>query len=93
MLNQLADDVEELLAELGDPHSPEVRELRERVEDTLAAARRAVARRDPRATARLGQFAGSVDAYITHYPRLAFATGALFGGVIGYIAGVVGRKD
>jgi ElaB/YqjD/DUF883 family membrane-anchored ribosome-binding protein len=89
--SKLAADVEELLDELKDENGPEVQELRNRVEDALDAARRAIARHDNHAGARIARYASSVDGYITGYPRLAFLSGALIFGTIGYLAGATAR--
>jgi len=90
-ITRLAGDVEELLDELTDEHGPEVQELRNRVEDTLDAAKRAIARQRNKPSVRIGRYAGLVNGYITGYPRLAFLTGALIFGTIGYLAGATAR--
>jgi ElaB/YqjD/DUF883 family membrane-anchored ribosome-binding protein len=89
---KLADEVEELLGELKDAQGPEVRELRNRVEDALTAAKRTIGQQSSKASARIARYAGSVDEYINDYPRLAFITGALIFGAIGYLAGSTARK-
>jgi ElaB/YqjD/DUF883 family membrane-anchored ribosome-binding protein len=91
IFTKLADDVEELLGELKDENGPEVEELRNRVEDALEAARRAVARQNNHPGARIARYASSVDGYINDYPRLAFLSGALIFGTIGYLAGATAR--
>ena len=88
-LDSLIHDVEELIATLGNGQSPEVRELRRRVEDTLDSLE---AQRTS-ATQRIRRYAASVDRYITDYPRLGFATGLMVGGLIVYIAGMLSPKD
>jgi ElaB/YqjD/DUF883 family membrane-anchored ribosome-binding protein len=88
---KLANDVEELLDELKDEHGPEVQELRIRVEDALEAAKRAIARESNHTGARIRRYASSVDGYIIGYPRLAFLSGAVIFGTIGYLAGATGR--
>src|ERR1700687_4585594 len=89
---KLANQVEELLGELEDTYNPEVQELRGRVEDTLTAAKRAIGQQSKKASARISQYAGSVNEYINDYPRLAFITGALIFGTIGYLAGITTRE-
>src|ERR1700694_2928945 len=89
--SKLANRVEELLGELEDTYNPEVQELRGRVEDTLTAAKRAIGQQSRKAGARISQYAGSVNEYISDYPRLAFITGALIFGTLGYLAGVTNR--
>lgn len=92
-LNSLINDVEELLAELQDEHAPEVQELRDRVEDSIVAARRVIRQQGKSVTARVGHYAKSADRYITDYPRLAFLSGAVIFGAIGYLAGLGGRAE
>jgi ElaB/YqjD/DUF883 family membrane-anchored ribosome-binding protein len=91
-LNRLVNDVQELLVELSDEHSPQIEELRRRVEETIDSAKRAIASRRVGAMARIGRYAGSVDGYITGFPRLGFLTGILLGGTIVYIAGSAHSK-
>ena len=91
-LNRLVNDVEELLSELKDEHGPEVQELRHRVEDALAPAKRAIDQHGHNAAARIGRYASTVDGYINDYPRVAFLTGACIFGTIGYLAGTMSRE-
>jgi ElaB/YqjD/DUF883 family membrane-anchored ribosome-binding protein len=88
-LDSLIQDVEELIATLGNGQSPEVRELRSRVQDALDSLE---AQRQS-ATRRIRRYAASVDRYITGYPRLGFATGVIVGGLIVYVAGLLSPKD
>lgn len=88
---KLANDVEELLDELKDENGPEVQALRHQVEYALEAARRAIARQNEHAGARIARYASSVDGYINDYPRLAFLSGAVIFGTIGYLAGATAR--
>lgn len=92
-VDQLVNDVEDLLTALSHAESPEIKALCEQVEAATAAAKRAIAKQGKSATARLAQYAGSVDGYITQYPRLGFVTGALIGGVIGYVAGLASSGE
>jgi hypothetical protein len=84
-LNELINDVEELLAELSDGHSPQIDELCNRIKDTIGSVRPAVAR--------VRRYAGAVDDYITGYPRLGFLTGLLLGGVIVHVAAHIRPKN
>jgi ElaB/YqjD/DUF883 family membrane-anchored ribosome-binding protein len=88
-LDSLIRDVEELIATLADDQSPQVRELRRRVQqavDSLEAQRES-------ATRQFRRYAASVDRYITGYPRLGFATGIVVGGLIVYMAGLFRPKN
>jgi len=88
-LDSLIQDVEELIATLGNAQSPEVRELRRRVQDALDS----LETQRKSATRRIRRYAASVDRYITGYPRLGFATGVMVGGLIVYMAGLLSPKD
>lgn len=88
---KLATEVEELLGELNEEHSPEVQELRRRVEGTLEAVKRGTVRQSNKASARIGRYASSIDGYIHDYPRLAFITAAIVFGTIGYVKGATLR--
>ena len=91
-LSKLVSDVEELLSELKDEHGPEVQELRHRVEDALAPAKRAIYQQSDNATARIGRYASTVDGYVNDYPRAAFLTGACIFGTLGYLVGTMARE-
>jgi ElaB/YqjD/DUF883 family membrane-anchored ribosome-binding protein len=91
-LKKLVHDVEELLAELSDKHGPEMDELRNRVAQTIDSAKRAIASQRTGVVARIGHYAGSVDDYITGFPRLGFLTGVLIGGMIVYVRGLTSSK-
>ena len=91
-LKSLMNDVEELLSELQDNQGPEVQALRDRVEDSIDAARRAIGQQSGNASARVRHYAATVDHYINDYPRLAFLSGAIIFGAIGYLAGTMGRS-
>jgi ElaB/YqjD/DUF883 family membrane-anchored ribosome-binding protein len=88
-LDSLIQDVGELIARLGDDQPPHVRELRRRVQDAVDVLE---AQRSS-ATRRIRRYAASVDRYITGYPRLGFATGVIFGGLIVYVTGLISPKD
>jgi ElaB/YqjD/DUF883 family membrane-anchored ribosome-binding protein len=88
-IDSLIQDVEELMASLADDQSPQVLELKHRVQDavdSLEEGRKSAARR-------IRRYAASVDRYITGYPRLGFATGVVVGGLIVYAAGLFSRRD
>jgi ElaB/YqjD/DUF883 family membrane-anchored ribosome-binding protein len=91
-LNKLVNDVEELLAELSDVHDPQMDELRMRFAQTICSAKRAIASQRTSVVARIGHYAGSVDNYITGFPRLGFLTGILVGGIIVYVRGLTSSK-
>ena len=92
-VNQLMSDVEELLAELGDHPDPDIDALRTRVHAAIGAARQAMAPEGAPVLARVGRFVTATDDYINNYPRLAFASGVLVAGLVGYLVGVTGRSQ
>ena len=91
-LNKLVNDVEALLAALSDEHGPNIDELRNRVAQTIGSAKRAIASQRTSVVARIGDYAGSVDNYITGFPRLGFLTGILVGGMIVFVRGLTNSK-
>ena len=92
-VDQLLSEVEELLAELRDEHGPEVAELRARVEETVAAAKRAIGDQGKSAAAQARRYVRAVDGYITSYPRISFLTGIAVGGVLVYLASLLSPKE
>ena len=86
-VNTLTDQVEELLELLELHPSPDLEAVRSRVEEALHRARVAIDR--SRMRARFKRYASSFDGYVTGYPRLGFATGALLGATIVYLFGLV----
>jgi ElaB/YqjD/DUF883 family membrane-anchored ribosome-binding protein len=89
----LIDDVEELLARLDDEHSPQLDALRRRVETTIEQARSAVGNQGKSTAAQVRHYAGMADDYITGYPRTAFASGILLGGLLGFLIASVRSSD
>jgi ElaB/YqjD/DUF883 family membrane-anchored ribosome-binding protein len=92
-LDKLVKDVEELLAALSDERSPQLDELRNRVAETIGSAKRAIVSQRTSVVAGIGRYVGSVDDYITRFPRLGFLTGILVGGTIVYVRGLTRSKD
>jgi ElaB/YqjD/DUF883 family membrane-anchored ribosome-binding protein len=91
-LKLLATEVEDLVDSLSDENSPEIRAVREQLEEAIVSIKSALTQ-EKSATARLAQYAGSFDGYITGHPRLAFLTGALIGSLMGYVAGSANAPD
>ena len=88
-VNELLNDVEELLAHLGDKHSSDVVELRNRVKTALDSTKRTWTARASDASDNVRWWASSLDSYIVSYPRLAFASGILVAGTLGFLAGTM----
>ena len=90
---QLITDVEELLARLDDEHGPQLDHLRRRVETTMSQAKSSLTQRGESAAARMRQYAGIADGYITGYPRAAFASGIVIGAVLGFLVASTRSSD
>jgi len=86
-LDELIDGAEELLTNLTDAHNPDIQELRDRVDQAIADARRAFAQTEEELSVKLRDIAHTVDDYVRDYPWLAVATGVLVAGTIAFIAG------
>jgi ElaB/YqjD/DUF883 family membrane-anchored ribosome-binding protein len=86
---QLINDVEELLARLDDEHSPQIDDLRKRLEATVSALNE----RGRSTAAQVRHYAGVADDYITGYPRTAFASGILIGGLLGFLLASLRSSD
>jgi ElaB/YqjD/DUF883 family membrane-anchored ribosome-binding protein len=82
---RLLTDVEELLASLDDEHSPLFHELRDRVEANISQAKAALTKHSNATVSQVRHYGGMADDYITGYPRTAFASGILIGGLLGFL--------
>jgi ElaB/YqjD/DUF883 family membrane-anchored ribosome-binding protein len=92
-LDELIDGAEELLIKLADAGNPEIQHLRDRVDQAIGDARRAIAQRADEESVQLRDIANTIDDYVRDYPWLAVATGVLVAGTVGFIAGtVIGEK-
>jgi ElaB/YqjD/DUF883 family membrane-anchored ribosome-binding protein len=92
-LDELIDGAEELLTQLADAHDPNIQRLRERVDQAVADATRALSSQDDDASVRLRDIASAIDDYVRDCPWLAVLTGVLVAGTAAFIAGAaVGNK-
>jgi ElaB/YqjD/DUF883 family membrane-anchored ribosome-binding protein len=89
----LIDDVEELLERMDDEHSPQLDQLRRRVESTMTQAKSALQAHGQSTVAQIGRYAGLADDYITGYPRAAFASGILIGATLGFLLASARSND
>ncbi len=69
------------MARLDDEHSPQLDQLRDRIETTVSALND----RGRNTAAQVRRYAGAAGDYITGYPKAAFASGILIGGLLGYL--------
>ena len=85
-LNDLFDQTEKLLATLADERGPEMQELRQRLDRSMAQTRIALKSRPPRDNVKVRDVAGSFNDYVRKYPWVALATGVLVASSIGILA-------
>lgn len=91
-LDQLIDGAEELLTKLADAHDPHVQRLRDRVDDAVRDAHRAIGQGND-VRVRLRDIAHTVDDYVRDHPWLAMGTGIVAASMVAFLAGVtIGAK-
>jgi ElaB/YqjD/DUF883 family membrane-anchored ribosome-binding protein len=100
-LKQLVTDTEELLAEIADERSPEIQQLRKRLNDSIKSTKIFLRsnrhaddeedRHDPHVKVR--HVAASVNEYVRGYPWLALATGVLVASTLGIMATSATRRS
>jgi len=86
-LDQLIDDSEELLTQLADAHNPEIQQLRDRVDEAVRDARRALQTSEDTGSLGLRELALTIDDFVHDHPWLTLATGVLVASTVAYIAG------
>jgi ElaB/YqjD/DUF883 family membrane-anchored ribosome-binding protein len=84
-LTQLLSETEELLGELDKQRGPEIEEIRDRLEKSMAETRDTITRQRGEHV-KLRHVAGSFNDYVQHYPWVALATGVLVASTIGILA-------
>jgi ElaB/YqjD/DUF883 family membrane-anchored ribosome-binding protein len=90
-LDELIDGAEGLLTQLADAHDPNIQWLRDRVDQGVADAKRALSRNDD-PSGRLREIAVAIDDYVRDYPWVAVLTGVVVAGTVAYIAGAAAGK-
>jgi len=104
-LKQLVTDTEELLAEIADADSPEIQQLRKRLNDSIKSTKSYLHsfrsangdsgeeqdRHDSHVKVR--HVAASVNEYVRGYPWLALATGVLVASMLGIMATSATRRS
>ena len=92
-LDTLIDGAEDLLTRLADAHDPEIQHLRDRVDQAIRNARQAIERQADGTYIGFAAVMNTIDDYVRGYPWLAFVTGVLVAGAVGYVAGAtIGAK-
>lgn len=104
-LKQLVTDTEELLAEIADEHSPEIQQLRKRLNESIKSTKsylhvnrhsedNAQSDEDHHDShVKVRHVAASVNEYVRGYPWLALATGVLVASTLGIMATSATRRS
>jgi ElaB/YqjD/DUF883 family membrane-anchored ribosome-binding protein len=102
-LKQLVTDTEELLQEIVDERSPEIVNLRKRLNDSIKSTKSYLqSRHDPDSEesqdnghqhVKVRHVAASVNEYVRGYPWLALATGVLVASTLGILATSATRRS
>jgi ElaB/YqjD/DUF883 family membrane-anchored ribosome-binding protein len=88
-LQRLSTNVEGLLGKVADDHSPQVQELRTRVNQAIGSAKSAISKADSVGLDALKHAASSADDYVRENPWIAIG---LIGGIaasLGFLAGYI----
>ena len=89
ILSELTRDVEDLLGRLADNQSPEIRDLRDRLDRTIAETRNGMMQVKSQASEFMKNSAASVDDYVHDSPWVALGTAVATAGVLGFLAGTL----
>jgi ElaB/YqjD/DUF883 family membrane-anchored ribosome-binding protein len=85
-LNNLFTQTEKLLAKLEEEGAPEIQELRERLDRSMAKTKIALNNKPPTENVKVRDVAASFNDYVQHHPWMALATGVLVASTIGILA-------
>ena len=85
-LNDLFNQTEKLLAKLEEEGAPEIQELRQRLDRSMAKTKVALRNKPPHENVKVRDVAASFNHYVQHYPWMALATGVLLASTIGILA-------
>lgn len=88
-LQRLSNNVEGLLGKVADDHSPQVQELRTRVNQTIESAKSAISKADSVALDALKHAANSADDYVRENPWIAIGVIAGVAASLGFLAGYI----
>jgi ElaB/YqjD/DUF883 family membrane-anchored ribosome-binding protein len=86
-LQQLSGHVTGLMSKAADDSSPQLKELRTRVSDTIESARAAIARADSAALDAVRNVASTADQYVRENPWVAIGVIAGVAASVGFLAG------
>jgi ElaB/YqjD/DUF883 family membrane-anchored ribosome-binding protein len=88
-LQQLSGRAEGLMGKVADDQSPQLKELRTRVSDTLDSAKSAIAKADSAALHAIRNVASSADDYVRENPWVAIGVIAGVAASVGFLAGYI----
>jgi len=86
-LQQLSGQVAGLISKAAADPSPQLKELRTRVSDTIESARAAIAKADSAALDAIKNVAGTADQYVRENPWVAIGVIAGVAASVGFLAG------
>jgi ElaB/YqjD/DUF883 family membrane-anchored ribosome-binding protein len=86
-LQQLSGHVAGLMSKAADDSSPQLKELRTRVSDTIESARAAIAKADAAALDAVRNVASTADQYVRENPWVAIGVIAGVAASVGFLAG------
>ncbi len=92
-LNDLFNQTEKLLAKIGAEGGPEVQELRQRLDRSIAQNRDALNGKPSRDNVKVRDVAASFNDYVQNYPWVALVTGILVASTIGILATNATRRS
>lgn len=85
-LDDLFNQTEKLLAKLENEGAPEIQDLRERLDRSMAKTKIAIKAKPPRDNVKVRDVAASLNDYVQDHPWMALATGVLVASTIGILA-------
>jgi ElaB/YqjD/DUF883 family membrane-anchored ribosome-binding protein len=92
-LNDLVNDTEELLAELSARKGPDVEEIRERLQSSIAQTRGLLEKDRELNGVGVRDVAVALNEFVRHYPWMALATGVLLASSLGILATMATRRS
>jgi ElaB/YqjD/DUF883 family membrane-anchored ribosome-binding protein len=85
-MSQLVSDAEELLARLGDSATPEIRQLRDRVESSIGDMKGVIFDKSKLSAEKIREVTKSVVGYVQENPWVAVAAGTAIAVALIYVA-------
>jgi ElaB/YqjD/DUF883 family membrane-anchored ribosome-binding protein len=92
-LNQLLSETEVLLDKMPAQRTPELQEVRDRLEQSMTQTKDALAQQQVSAHVNIRDVAGSFNDYVRRHPWMALATGVLVASTIGILATTATKRS